>query len=92
MPFGTYEVDHFIPLALGGSNDIGNLFPEAAEPKPGFKEKDVVEVYLHDEVCAGHVALSVAQEQIATDWLRVYENLSPDIIKLIKQKYSSWAN
>ena len=37
---GEYEVDHFVPLELGGSNDISNLFPEAASPKPGFHEKD----------------------------------------------------
>jgi len=36
---GSYEADHFIPLEIGGSNDIANLFPEAAEPAPGFHEK-----------------------------------------------------
>src|SRR5206468_3508206 len=25
---GAFEVDHLIPLAIGGSNDIANLFPE----------------------------------------------------------------
>src|SRR3989338_6374719 len=39
QPFGSYEADHLIPLALGGNNDISNLFPEAASPYPGFKEK-----------------------------------------------------
>src|SRR6185369_8516238 len=47
VPFGSYEVDHLIPLELGGSNDKANLFPEAADPAPGFKEKDLVENYLH---------------------------------------------
>ncbi len=88
---GSYEADHIIPLELGGSNDIANLFPEAAEPQPGFKEKDVVENYLHQEVCAYHVALTVAQQQIATDWLAVYDNLSPEEILALKQKYRSWA-
>src|SRR6185436_7192677 len=90
--FGTYEVDHLIPLALGGSNDIANLFPEAASPAPGFKEKDVVEVYLQQEVCAGRVDLSVAQYQIATNWVLIYNNLEPNIIRDIKNKYKSWAN
>src|SRR6266487_7173563 len=39
---GQYEVDHLIPLELGGSNDISNLWPEAASPQPGFHQKDKV--------------------------------------------------
>src|ERR1700746_1997911 len=69
---GQYEVDHLIPLELGGSNDIANLWPEAASPKPGFHEKDQVENYLHDQVCSGAVPLDQAQVQIATNWLDVY--------------------
>ena len=49
-PTGSYELDHLVPLALGGSNDAANLFPEAAAPAPGFKEKDVVEVYLYEQM------------------------------------------
>jgi hypothetical protein len=69
---GAYEVDHIIPLSLGGSNDIKNLFPEPAEPRPGFHEKDEVELGLHDLVCAGKVDLATAQEAIATDWYAAY--------------------
>lgn len=72
---GEYEVDHIVSLELGGSNDISNLYPEAANPKPGFHEKDKVENYLHDQVCSGAVALLDAQVQIATDWLAVYNQL-----------------
>lgn len=70
---GQYEVDHLVSLELGGSNDISNLWPEPASPKPGFHEKDKVENYLHDEVCAGKISLANAQLQIATNWLAVYE-------------------
>ncbi|MGH2461001.1 MAG: HNH endonuclease [Chloroflexota bacterium] len=72
---GQYEVDHLISLELGGSNDIANLWPEAADPRPGFHEKDKVENYLHDQVCSGAVPLAQAQEQIATNWLVVYQKL-----------------
>ena len=92
QPSGSFEVDHFVPLALGGNNDPANLWPEAASPVPGFKEKDVVEVYLQEEVCAGRVSLNVAQHQIADDWLLVYKNLSADTVKRIKAKYSNWSN
>ena len=91
-PTGTYELDHLVPLALGGSNDAANLFPEAASPAPGFKEKDVVEVYLYQEMCAGRLPLAAAQVQIASNWLVVYQALDPNDIASIKAKYKSWAN
>ena len=72
---GEYEVDHFISLELGGSNDTANLFPEAAEPKPGFHEKDKVENYLHKQVCDGSISLAEAQKEISEDWLSVFTNM-----------------
>ena len=72
---GQYEVDHLVSLELGGSNDIANLWPEAASPKPGFHEKDKVENYLHDQVCSGAMPLQEAQTEIATNWLAVYNRM-----------------
>jgi|SRR5579859_277330 len=74
---GEYEVDHYISLELGGSNNPANLWPEPAEPRPGFHEKDEVENYLHDQVCSGHLTLQVAQQQISTNWLAVYHKFHP---------------
>ena len=92
QPQGSFEVDHLIPLALGGDNDIANLFPEAAEPRPGFKEKDIVEIYLYEEACAMRVSLPVAQARIAANWLEIFKNLPPDRIEAIKNKFKSWSN
>ncbi len=72
---GQYEVDHLISLELGGSNDIANLWPEPAEPRPGFHEKDKVENYLHQQVCSGAMTLQEAQYQIAHNWMGVYQNM-----------------
>lgn len=72
---GQYEVDHLISLELGGSNDIANLWPEAASPKPGFHEKDQVENYLHSQVCSGAISLQQAQVEIANSWLDVYKQM-----------------
>jgi len=72
---GQYEVDHLVPLELGGSNDIANLWPEAASPTPGFHQKDEVENYLHDQVCSGGMSLKDAQKQIASSWLTVYNRM-----------------
>ncbi|MCL5733566.1 MAG: HNH endonuclease [Patescibacteria group bacterium] len=91
QPYGAYEVDHLIPLALGGDNNIANLFPQPAKPEPGFREKDVVEIYLHNEVCAGNISLNNAQGEIADNWLEVYNNLTPDQIALIKSQYKNWS-
>ena len=72
---GEYEVDHLVSLELGGSNDISNLWPEAASPKPGFHEKDKVENYLNSQVCSGAISLQEAQIEIATNWLDVYNRM-----------------
>ncbi len=70
--YGAYEVDHLVPLELGGSNDIKNLWPQPAVPVPGFHEKDDLELRLHDLVCRGQLGLHAAQQAIASDWLAAY--------------------
>lgn len=69
---GQYEIDHFVSLELGGSNDIANLWPEAALPEPGFHQKDLVENLLHDQVCSGRVDLATAQKEEISNWLALY--------------------
>lgn len=66
------EIDHLISLELGGSNDERNLWPEPYLPKPGAKQKDVVENWLHRQVCEGKMTLKEAQHAIALDWYAVY--------------------
>lgn len=65
---GKNEIDHFIPLELGGNNSPQNLWPEPYEPRPGANEKDAVENALHAEVCANRITLAQAQQIITTDW------------------------
>ncbi len=74
---GQYEVDHLVSLELGGSNDIANLWPEAADPTPGFHEKDGIENTLHSQVCNGTISLAQAQAEIAKDWQSVYKTSNP---------------
>lgn len=75
QPRGAYEVDHFIPLELGGSNDIANLWPEAAKPTPGFHEKDKIENYLHRQACSSSMSLQQARQEISGDWVQVYNQI-----------------
>jgi hypothetical protein len=70
---GDYEEDHLISLELGGHpTDPRNLWPEPYEPRPGAREKDEVENYLHRQVCSGAMSLRDAQRAIADDWYGVY--------------------
>jgi hypothetical protein len=70
------EVDHLIPLELGGSNDIKNLWPQPDMPRPGAGEKDGLENVLHGLVCNGTITLTDAQKCIATDWVKCWETYS----------------
>lgn len=69
------EVDHFISLELGGSNDIKNLWPESYTNPRGARVKDQVEDYLHRQVCSGNMTLAEAQKAISTNWKTVYEGM-----------------
>jgi hypothetical protein len=41
------EVDHLIPLELGGSNEMKNLWPQPDKRQPECVEKDQLENELH---------------------------------------------
>jgi hypothetical protein len=69
---GKFEVDHFISLELGGLNDISNLWPQRYEPRPGAREKDVVETHLKREICKGLITLEGGRAIITKDWFACY--------------------
>lgn len=69
----THEVDHLIPLTLGGSNDIHNLWPQGAMPYPGFRQKDGLENRLRAMVCRGEISLEEAQIMISSNWVYFWE-------------------
>jgi len=70
---GCCEVDHLIPLELGGSNEIKNLWPQPDDIRPGWPEKDQLENDLHARVCKGTIALSDAQKCIASNWVECWK-------------------
>jgi hypothetical protein len=70
---GQYEIDHLISLELGGSNAIGNLWPELNDHPHGYlNSKDILENRLHALLCTGKVSLRSAQTLIASDWVTTY--------------------
>jgi hypothetical protein len=73
---GDYELDHLVPLEVGGSNDAGNLWPERNDhPGGAINSKDLAENALNKAVCAGKVTLSAAQGAIAADWTTALSRL-----------------
>jgi hypothetical protein len=71
----TIEIDHIIPLELGGSNDIANLFPEPGSGPNSYHVKDRLENRLHDLVCGGRMALAAARRAISLNWEAAYRGV-----------------
>jgi hypothetical protein len=71
-PSSGVEYDHLISLELGGSNDPANLWPE---PIADAHVKDGLENYLRPHVCAGDLALADVQQRLATDWVKLWNEM-----------------
>jgi hypothetical protein len=66
------ELDHLVPLELGGDNDARNLWVEAGPIPNG---KDAVENALNHAVCDGQIELRAAQREIARNWIKAAASL-----------------
>lgn len=70
----AYEVDYLVTPALGGADDIHNLWPHShASTIWNAEVKDALEDRLRNLVCAGQIDLSTAQHDIATNWIDAYK-------------------
>jgi hypothetical protein len=69
----AYEVDYLITPALGGSDDIRNLWPQPyAGSLWNAYVKDALEDHLRGMVCSGQLDLTTAQHEIAINWIAAY--------------------
>lgn len=89
QPKGSYELDHFISLCLGGTNSEDNLWPQGKDlvydgtrrgsdgwaARLGFHEKDRLETYACREMCKGNLTLDQARKLIWIDWVKAYQEL-----------------
>jgi hypothetical protein len=70
----AYEVDYLITPALGGADDIHNLWPHSYSTAAwNARVKDALEDRLREMVCDGNLDLRQAQQEIATDWIAAYK-------------------
>jgi hypothetical protein len=70
----AYEVDYLITPALGGADDIRNLWPQSYDSAVwNARVKDALEDRLRDMVCRGGLDLTSAQEEISSDWIAAYK-------------------
>ena len=70
----NYEVDYLITPALGGADDIHNLWPQpSADTAWNAEVKDELEDRLRELVCDGSVDLTEAQREIAVNWIAAYK-------------------
>jgi hypothetical protein len=74
---GQYELDHIIPLAVGGHpRKLSNLMLQPWYGEKGAHKKDGLERRLQGMVCRGDLSLLDAQRCIAEDWVACDAELS----------------
>jgi hypothetical protein len=65
-----FELDHRVPLELGGSNAPENLWPQAYSSQPWNAHlKDRLEDRVHALVCSGTMSLHDGQALFLGDWI-----------------------
>jgi hypothetical protein len=70
----AYEVDYLITPALGGADDIHNLWPQSnSDTAWNAQVKDDLEDHLRALVCAGKLDLATAQRELAGNWIEAYK-------------------
>lgn len=70
----NFEVDHLIPLGLGGANSVINLWPQSYTTRPwNAHVKDKLETTLHSMVCSGDIDLKEAQDAFKVNWIESYK-------------------
>jgi hypothetical protein len=70
----AYEVDYLVTPALGGADDIHNLWPHSYSAIVwNAQVKDDLEDRLREMVCDGSLDLTEAQREIAENWIAAYK-------------------
>jgi hypothetical protein len=66
-----YHFDYLVPLNLGGSPEITNLWPVTVKGI-GFYQKEQLNAVLRQKVCAGELDLGTVQQQLIKNWYTLW--------------------
>lgn len=70
----AYEMDYLITPALGGAEDVRNLWPQPYSGSVWTAHvKDALEDHLRTLVCKGEIDLATAQHEMASNWIAAYQ-------------------
>lgn len=72
VPVEPYVIDHLVPLEIGGTNDVANLWPQPVKGVYGSKAKDRLEGAVRRDICGGKVTVRAGQREFRGDWTRSY--------------------
>jgi len=67
------ELEHLVPVALGGTNDPDNLYPFHAQGEYTIEAKQRLASKLRELVCDGKMSLKQAQDVFKKDWTKGYK-------------------
>jgi hypothetical protein len=70
--FAGDVLDHLVPVELGGSDQLENLWPQPVKGEWNATQKDALEQKLHAMVCDGTMELKTAQAAIRKNWVAAY--------------------
>jgi predicted aspartyl protease len=72
---GQLELDHRVPVELGGLTVVANLWPEPYFGNWNAHQKDFLENQVHALVCSGAITLHDGQAIFLGNWIAGYERL-----------------
>lgn len=72
----SFEVDHRVPLCIGGADVRENLWPQQGWQHPNFHDKDRLEEEVCRMVCRDHsITLQAGQTIFLGDWIAGYRQV-----------------
>ncbi|VXD01672.1 hypothetical protein SPHINGOT1_340060 [Sphingomonas sp. T1] len=72
--FADYELDHLIPISLGGAPlDLRDLWLQPRRGQANAADKNALAYVLWRLVCERRVPLRTAQQVIRHDWTKAYD-------------------